>query len=122
MFLRYNFYTIAWFLLIAGLVLLPGRNMPQLGEAVVSIDKAVHASLFGILTLLMIVGFTKQSTYPRLRNKARQYSLIIALTYAALIEIVQLFSAGRSFEFSDMLANLSGCLVGFLFFLVLYKW
>lgn len=96
--------------------------MPQLGDAVISIDKAVHASLFVVLTLLMIVGFTKQFAYPRLRNKAQQYSLIIALPYAAFIEIVQLFSEGRSFEISDMLANLSGCLVGFFLFFVIYKW
>ncbi len=120
-FLRYNLYTIVWALLIATLVLLPGRNMPQLGSAIISVDKAVHASLFFVLTFLMNVGFAKQSSYPWLRNKAFLYTFILSIAYATIVEVMQLFSEGRSFEISDMVANISGCFAGFLFLFAIYK-
>ena len=121
MFLRYNFYTAVWFLLIASLVLLPGQNMPSLGSSIVSIDKVIHASLFVGLFFLMAVGFSKQRTYAILHNKALQYSFIITLAYAVSIEAVQILSDGRSFEIGDMIANISGCFAGYLLFLVIYK-
>ena len=108
--------------MIASLVLLPGQNMPTLGSSLISIDKVIHAFLFVGLMLLMIVGFTKQSTYVALRNKALRYSFIITVTYAIGIETVQLFSRGRSFEVGDMIANVSGCFGGYLLFLAIYKW
>ena len=70
----------------------------------------------------MIVGFTKQSTYPMLRNKALKYSFIVTVTYAVSIEAVQLLSEGRLFEIGDMIANVSGCFGGFILFIVIYKW
>lgn len=108
--------------MIAALVLLPGRNMPSLGREIISIDKAIHASLFAGLIFLMIVGFTKQSAYPSLRNKALRYSLIISATYAIAIEGAQLLSAERSFELADMAANLIGCFAGILVFFAIYRW
>ena len=96
--------------------------MPTLGSSLISIDKVIHASLFIVLMLLMVVGFSKQSTYAVLRNKALLYSFIITVTYAVCIEVVQLFSEGRSFEIGDMIANVSGCFGGYLLFLAIYKW
>lgn len=122
MFIRYNIYTAVWALLIASLVLLPGQNLPQLGDSLFSIDKAIHAFLFMGLALLMVIGLIKQSAYPALRNKALRYSLILSISYAIMIETLQLLSSGRSFEIPDMLANVGGCFVGFLLFIALYKW
>ena len=103
------------------LVLLPGQNMPQLGNALISIDKAIHAFLFMVLGFLMVVGFTKQSTYSGLRNKALNYAFIVTAIYAVSIEVVQLFSKDRAFELEDMLANLAGCFIGFSLFFAIYK-
>ena len=96
--------------------------MPSLGSKIISIDKAIHALLFAGLNFLMVVGFIKQATFPTLRNRALQYSLIVSVSYAMLVELAQLLSVERSFEFEDMAANLTGCFVGILFFFVLYKW
>ena len=109
-------------MLITSLVLLPGQNMPSLGSSLVSIDKVIHSSLFIGLFFLMVVGFSKQRTYVPLHNKAVRYSFIITLTYATSIEAVQLLSDGRSFEVGDMIANVSGCFVGYLLFIAIYKW
>ena len=121
MFIRYNAYTIVWSLLIASLVLLPGSNLPQLSDSLFSIDKLVHAFLFAVLAFLMVVGFIKQSVYPGLRNKALLYSFVLTISYAILIEALQVFSPDRMFEVGDMGANVSGCFAGFLFFFALYK-
>ena len=121
-FVRYNAYTFFWALLIAVLVLLPGQNLPKLSESIFSIDKLVHAFLFAGLAFLMIVGFSKQSAYPLLRNKALPYAFILAISYAILVEGLQLLSLDRMFEMLDMVANIGGVFAGFLLFFALYKW
>ena len=121
-FVRYNAYTFFWALLIAVLVLLPGQNLPKLSESIFSIDKLVHAFLFAGLAFLMIVGFSKQSAYPLLRNKALPYAFILSISYAILVEGLQLLSLDRMFEMLDMVANIGGVLAGFLLFFALYKW
>ncbi len=120
-FVRYNAYTLVWALLIAVLVLLPGQNLPKLEDSLFSIDKLVHAFLFAGLAFLMIVGFIKQSAYSALRNKALPYAFILSISYAILVEALQLFSPERMFEILDMIANLSGVFAGFILFFVLYK-
>jgi VanZ family protein len=120
-FFRYNAYTLVWSLLIAVLVLLPGQNLPKLSDSIFSIDKLVHAFLFAGLAFLMIVGFIKQGAYPALRNKALPYAFMLTISYAILVEVLQLFSSERVFELLDMAANISGVFAGFLSFFVLYK-
>ncbi len=122
MFIRHNAYTFIWALLIAVLVLLPGQNLPNLGESLFSVDKLIHAFLFMVLTFLMIVGFIKQSAYPALRNKALLYAFIVSINYALLVEVLQLISPDRMFEIPDIVANASGVFAGILFFFALYKW
>ena len=70
----------------------------------------------------MIVGFSKQSAYPLLRNKALSYAFILSISYAILVEGLQLLSLDRMFEMLDMVANISGVFAGFLLFFALYKW
>ena len=120
-FVRYNAYTFFWALLIAVLVLLPGQNLPKLSDSLFSIDKLVHGFLFAGLAFLMIVGFVKQAACPRLRNKALPYAFILSISYAILVEGLQLLSLDRMFEMLDMVANISGVFAGFLLFFVLYK-
>ena len=122
MFLRYNLFTILWFLLILVLVMLPGRQLPKLGETLFSIDKVVHTFLFAVLALLMVVGFLKQSTYPVLRNNAIRSTLVLSIAYATSIEITQFLADGRTFDFYDAVANILGCIVGYIVFLAIYRW
>ena len=121
MFLRFNLFTILWFFLILVLVMLPGRELPKLGEPLFSVDKVVHTVLFAVFALLMVVGFVKQSAYPYLRNNAIRSTLVFSITYATLIEITQFLADGRTFDFYDAVANVSGCVVGYLLFVVIYK-
>ncbi len=122
MFLRYNFYTILWALLIMVLVLMPGQYMPKVKtDSLISVDKLAHAFVFCVLVLLMIVGFTKQYTYTLLRNNAVKYTLFISLSFAILLEITQGLSPGRMLEWYDGIANMTGCLMGYGLFYIIYK-
>lgn len=122
MFFRYNLLTILWAVFILVLILLPSQQLPKVDtHALLSIDKLAHAFVFSVLVLLMIVGFTKQSTYKGLRNNAVQYALYISIGYGIILEITQLLSSGRMVELYDGIANVVGCILGFGFFYVVYR-
>ncbi|MDF9795680.1 VanZ family protein [Catalinimonas alkaloidigena] len=111
-----------WALIILALILLPGQQMPEISvKFFLSIDKLAHAFVFCVLVLLMIIGFTKQYTYPVLRNNAAKYSLLISMIYAIILEILQFLSNARMVEFLDATANLVGCISGYLIFLLIYR-
>jgi VanZ family protein len=124
MFFRYNLFTFLWLLLILLLTLTPGGAMPEanLWEELLSFDKVVHFMIFGILVLLMIVGFTKQYSYAYLRKYAVPLSLSICIGYSILIEVIQIPIPGRYMEFMDIVANTLGCFIGYGIFYLIYKY
>lgn len=88
----------------------------------VAFDKVAHFVVFGVLTLMMIVGFSKQYRYLYLRYRAVPLSLGICLAYGLLIEGTQaLVIPDRSLEYGDMLADCLGCAAGYGIFLGIYK-
>ncbi len=78
--------------------------------------------IFGILVLLMIVGFTKQYAYAYLRKYAVPLSLSISIGYSILIEVIQIPIPGRYMEFMDIVANTLGCFIGYGIFYLIYKY
>lgn len=123
MFFRYNIFTICWALVILLLTLSPGESMPKtnLWAELLSFDKVAHFFVFGLLVFLMIVGLSKQYTYEWLRRKAVVCSLSVSIVYGLLIEIMQYAIPDRHFELADLLANTSGCFIGYGLFYLLYK-
>ena len=95
------------------LLVIPGSDIPKanfLDE--IYFDKWVHIGLFGGLTFLTAYPFIS-------KNLASQKLLIEIVTtfiiYGVLMELVQKFWAlERSFDGWDMLADATGCLIGFL--------
>ena len=124
MFFRYNLFTFCWLLLILLLTLTPGSSIPEanLWEELLSFDKVVHFLIFSILTLLMIIGFTKQYTYAYLRKHAVAASLVISIGYGLIIELVQIPIPGRYMEAMDIIANSIGCFIGYAIFYIIYKY
>ena len=120
MFLRSNQFTIAIFVAIFLLCLLPGSEVPQIGHE--HLDKALHAFLFGLLAYCMMIGFLKQYQYYSLARYAQWYTLIICLSYGVFLEVIQdLFLVDRSFEWLDIAADSVGTLVGYGFFVLLVQ-
>ena len=75
MFLRYNLFTIIWAIVIFLLILMPGEKIPDT-DAFFSFDKIAHTVVFCILTFLMIIGFSKQFKYEKLKNTPVKYSVL----------------------------------------------
>lgn len=123
MFFRYNFFPLAWALLMLLLTLTPGESMPEttLWDNLLSFDKIAHFFIFSVLVFLMIIGFSKQYRFHFLRANAQRVSLISGISYGIVIEIIQQFIPGRSFELADIIANTLGCAIGFSLFYLIYK-
>lgn len=124
MFFRYNLFTICWLLIILLLTLTPGNALPEtnLWAELLNIDKVVHFIIFGILAMLMIIGFTKQYTFAALRKYAVTAALAVSIGYGILIELIQIPIPGRGLELMDMVANTIGCLLGYAVFYMIYKY
>ena len=99
---------------------MPGQQFPTLGN-LFSFDKLAHLGVFAVLVLLMIVGFTKQYTFLKLQKNAVKYSLIISLCYASILELGQSLIPDRYANIYDMAFNLIGVMIGYIFFLIIYK-
>lgn len=84
-------------------------------------DKLAHALVFAVQSFLLIVGFTRQYAYPYARDNRVKLALILTIGYGGLIEIVQGFIPGRSFEVMDIVADSVGALAGWIVFLLAYK-
>jgi VanZ family protein len=122
MILRYNIFTISWAVMILFLTLTPGHAMPDLSIwDLLSFDRFAHLFVFGILVLLMTVGFTKQYTYLFLRFNAFKLSFLFSLAFSIVIELAQSAIPGRTLEINDFIANATGCLTGSLLFYLIYK-
>ena len=122
MFLRYNFLGIGWALFILLLCSAPGDQLPEAGFwDLLSFDKFVHAFLFAIQVLVLIVGFRRQYSYSVLRYYARSAAFVTGVIYGIIIEILQLLVfSGRSFDLYDVLANIIGCILGIILFRIIY--
>ncbi len=122
MFLRYNFYSFLWGLLILVLSLLPGKALPSVSFwDLLSFDKAMHMFFYAVFVFLISIGFTKQYTFHKLRYHIIRYALLIGVIYGAFIEIFQgLIMPDRFADMMDFFANFIGCILGGLAFNLVY--
>ncbi len=120
MFLRHNVYSILWALLILFVCALPSDEFPEI-PSFKYFDKAVHFFLYAPFSLILIVGFKKQSQYGILRNRAVGNAFLISFFYGILIEILQYYVfKSRSFDVFDISANFFGTVFGILMFYIIY--
>lgn len=119
MFLKHNILGLGWVLLILILCGLPGDQFKDAKHE--HLDKVIHVILFGILFLLLAVGFLKQRAFGFLRSWAIPKAAIICVVYGVLIELAQwLVFSGRSLEFYDIVANIVGVSIGICGFFLIY--
>jgi len=98
---------IYWILLFVATTL-PSKDMPDTGVS----DKIEHFTAYMILAVLLNMTLMFQNKYPKLKNKAWLYTLIVILTYAGLDEFHQLFIPGRDCDILDWLSDATGVLLG----------
>ena len=85
------------------------------------VDKLIHGVLFGILSLLMVIGFTKQNQFKNLKFYAEKHTFIVCFCFGILIEIIQYLLPYRTFSWLDVLANTCGTILGLGLFYMIYK-
>ncbi len=104
---------IVWFIIANILFLMPGEDVPEVNFLdLIYFDKWVHAGLFCGLTFLTAYPFIKTN---RSTKKLLIKISIAFLFYGVLIEFIQkYFTSDRSFDFTDMLADGFGCLMGYI--------
>ena len=117
MFLKHNIFTLFFFLLIFIGCFTPGTNLPK--ARVENLDKVLHTTLFFLFAFSSIIGFIKQSQFPKLHFDAVKYVVGISSVMAFSTEIIQhFFIPRRSFDVFDIVADLIGITLAFSFFLL----
>lgn len=75
------------------------------------IDKLVHFGLFGILYILVAKAANTKISYT-----SKGVLLIYVCSYAVFTELLQLVLKDRSFDIFDIIANIMGATLAYLFF------
>ncbi len=99
---------IVHWLAILILTSLPSDKMPGFALS----DKLKHFSAYFVLSVLLTLALKFQKKWPLLRHKYILFVFIIGKTYSTFDELHQMLIPGRSAEFLDWLANLSGITLG----------
>ncbi len=109
-------WAFAWALLILVLCLMPGRALPAWHWAdLLSVDKAVHAGLFAVLAVLVLLGLRAHAGGAPLSVPAILWAVVTCIAYGGLLELMQQLPAlGRRGDLNDLLANTAGCGLGWL--------
>jgi len=101
-----------YLLTIAALSLMPARDLPHF-TVFSDIDKAVHVSMYLGLSFLACWSYEVN----RERMKPIYVLLAGVFMYGVLMEILQrTMHNGRNFDFKDMVANLTGAIVGIIIY------
>jgi len=82
------------------------------------IDKIAHFIMYGTLTIMALYAFRGYT-----QKRAKRWLLLILglVSYGFFIEIIQKkFFSYRSFEISDILANITGILVSLLIYALIH--
>jgi VanZ family protein len=78
------------------------------------IRKSAHFTEFAILGVLLSLTFLTISA-PKIRCRYAFFAAFFAFIVASLDELLQLFSTGRSCQFTDVLLDFSGACAGIAF-------
>lgn len=112
MLFRYNTLTVLWILVIMGLTFTPGPSIPRLPTwKFISFDTFVHAFIFCVLVFLMSNAFKRNKSESIFNRYSIVFPVGIAITFGALIEIIQPYIPGRTFEYYDILSNSIGSIL-----------
>lgn len=102
--------VLIWALIIFGLSIMPGVDLPESWMDLVSMDKLAHAFVYGMLTFL---GLRAWQMTKGLAPNGYWIVILLSSLYGFSLECVQYaFFPGRFFETLDIIANIIGSLIG----------
>lgn len=109
--------VIATIITIIGSALSAARVNELLHQDLLSQDKFMHFACYFVVTVLWANGLDKCR-----RVKPVVSALILSTILGTTLEVCQyLFFEGRAFDFLDIIANISGSLIGALVFIKFIK-
>jgi VanZ family protein len=98
----------------------PGRSLPKFPEFSFS-DKFGHFFLFAVLSFLWFrLGTVNEKGEINTRILITNL-LVFSFIFPILAEYMQLFVPNRTFDYLDIVANLTGGAFGFIIYFILYK-
>lgn len=120
--IKYHIFTIIWGLIITSIILIPGGSLPNLEFFnLLGLDKLVHFFAFAILTLMMIIGLSKQYSDGCYHFNIFYLTIFSLIGYGILLEFIQRYIPERNFEIWDAVANGLGVIFGRVLFFMIYK-
>ncbi len=97
--------TALYVLLVAALSLLPAGNLPKV-PLFPGADKLIHSGMYFVLSILILWTFHAKKI-----ARWKLYSFVVA--WGLFMECLQiLMNAGRHFSFYDIVANITGVVLG----------
>jgi VanZ family protein len=107
--------ALGWALLIFVLCLTPGAALPTWHWAdLLSVDKLVHALIFGVLVVFLGQGFQQQEEGSALVRHALAVAVVLGVAYGGAMELMQQVPGlGRRGDWMDVIANTFGSIVAF---------
>lgn len=116
--LKNLFFWIAfsWTLVVAYFCLVPSSDIPSV--SIPHLDKLAHSFFHFVFTILWFLFFKKQ-VKKRNQTKLLVGSVIFSLFFGIVIEVLQVrLTTTINGDFFDVLANLSGAILAFVFVLI----
>lgn len=118
--IKYHIASIIWAGIILLLSGLPSSNFPDLSFwNFLTFDKFAHALFYAVLVVLIAIGEVKHHRFSSKRSQSVVKGFVVGFSYGLLIELLQaVLFVGRSADWTDVVANTIGCLIGVIYF----KW
>ncbi|PVD49591.1 hypothetical protein DC498_24350 [Terrimonas sp.] len=105
--------ALIWSMAIFILLVIPGRELPE-GPEVPSLDKIIHAFLFGVQVWLWCIYYKKGGKFSSLPWLFFLIFLLSSLYGIAMEYVQKYFVINRAFELGDIIADIVGSAIGWL--------
>ncbi|MDQ4141359.1 MAG: VanZ family protein [Bacteroidota bacterium] len=116
--------ALGWGTIILILTLLPPQALPKVPNwNIISVNSLAHLFVFLVWAFLLLDGFARSSPTPQLRKNRIVLTLLLAVSYGALIELLQgLMRLGRQPDIVDIFYNTAGALLGIMLFYLVRRY
>lgn len=105
---------LGWVLFIALITLLPGSSIPNyIDWNFLELDKIIHMTVFTVLTFFGCYHFKSRK---KNQKSIVIFSLLLAISYGTIIELLQTFIPQRGFDYADLTADVVGAVLGVIVF------